>query len=62
VAATDVVFYYNTPKRGVQGPCSLEQLRGWQPELVRLNRWTTLRVWREGQTEAQAVLVTSLLP
>jgi hypothetical protein len=59
---TDLVWRYNTPKHGVQGPWSLEQLRSWQPELVRLNRWTTLRVWREGQTEAQAVLVTSLLP
>jgi hypothetical protein len=55
------VFFYATPRYGVQGPFSRTQLRQFQPHLERLNRWTSLHVWRAGQTEAQAVLAPTLL-
>jgi hypothetical protein len=57
------VWHYRTPKHGVQGPFSLDQLALlFRDALVRLNRWDTLPVWRTGQPEADAVLVASLLP
>jgi hypothetical protein len=64
-AAVDLaaaVWHYRTPKRGVQGPFSLDQLALFRDALVRLNRWDTLPIWRAGQPEADAVLVASLLP
>jgi hypothetical protein len=48
------------PRNGIQGPFSRAQLRQFRPYLERLNRWASLRVWRAGQTEAQAVLVSKL--
>jgi hypothetical protein len=38
----------------------MEELASFRSSLTTLNRWATLRVWRTGQTEADAVLVTSL--
>ena len=57
-----VVWHYRTPKHGVQGPMSLRTLGTYRAHLERLNRWGSLRVWRTGQSEADAVLVASLLP
>jgi hypothetical protein len=62
VAADPAVFHYTTPKNGVQGPFSLAELASFREALVRLQRWDTFRVWRTGQTEAHAVLASSLLP
>jgi hypothetical protein len=56
------VWHYRTPRNGVQGPFSLAQLATFRAALQRLNRWSTLRVWRSGQTEADAVLLTTLVP
>ena len=58
----EVAWHYNTPKNGVQGPMSLRTLSTYRAHLERLNRWSSLRVWRTGQSEADAVLVASLLP
>jgi hypothetical protein len=56
------VWHYDTPRNGVQGPFSLAQLATFREEaLQRLNRWSTLRVWRSDQTEADAVLLTTLV-
>jgi hypothetical protein len=55
------VWHYNTPRNGVQGPFSLAQLATFRGALLRLNRWSTLRVWRISQTEADAVLLTTLV-
>jgi hypothetical protein len=46
----------------VQGPFSLRSLRSFREHLTRIGRWDTLRVWRTGETEADAVLLASLLP
>jgi hypothetical protein len=55
-------WYYNTPCHGVQGPFSLVHLQRWREQLIELNQWSTLRVWRVGQQETDAVLVSTLLP
>ena len=57
-----LLYHYNTPRNGVQGPFSLAQIAEFRAHLTRLGRWHTLRVWRSGQTEADAVLVSTLLP
>ncbi len=60
--AAAAVWHYDTPRNGVQGPFSLAQLATFREEaLQRLNRWSTLRVWRSDQTEADAVLLTTLV-
>jgi hypothetical protein len=56
-----VVWHYNTPRNGVQGPFSLAQLATFREALQRLNRWSTLCVWCIGQTEADAVLLTTMV-
>jgi hypothetical protein len=57
------VWHYRTPRHGVQGPVSLAQLLGWRPFLEsRAGVWATLRVWRAEQAEADAWLLTTLLP
>ncbi len=54
-------WHYATHK-GVQGPFSLHALASFREHLTRIGRWGTLRVWRTGETEADAVLLASLLP
>jgi hypothetical protein len=40
----------------------LAQLARYRAHLTKIGQWASLRVWRAGQPEAQAVLLASLLP
>jgi hypothetical protein len=60
--AAAVVWFYRTPKCGVQGPMPLAQLARYRAHLTKIGQWASLRVWRTGQPEAQAVLLAALLP
>jgi hypothetical protein len=62
IDTTTAAWHYRTPKNGVHGPFSLEHLALFREHLTKLKRWATLHVWRTGQPEADAVLLTSLLP
>jgi hypothetical protein len=46
---------------GVQGPYSLAQMELFRDHLVRLNRWTSLRVWRTGQAPEDGELLCLLV-
>jgi hypothetical protein len=60
--AAAAVWHYNTPRNGVQGPFSLAYLATFREALEqRLHRWSTFRVWRSDQTEADAVLLSTLV-
>jgi hypothetical protein len=59
---TEPCWHYNTPRKGIQGAFSLDALATFREHLTRLGRWDTLRLWRTGETEADAVLLASLLP
>ncbi len=62
IDSTTAAWHYRTPKNGVHGPFSLKHLALFREHLTKLKRWATLHVWRTGQPEADAVLLTSLLP
>ncbi len=61
-ACADAIWFYDTPKKGVQGPFSLAQLASFREYLERAGYWATLRVWCAGQSSVDGVLLASLLP
>ena len=55
-------WLYRDNRSRVQGPFTEAQLRSFQLFLLRKGLWDTLRVWREGAAEGDAMRVADLLP
>ena len=54
--------WFYRAKANTYGPFSVARLRTFKPVLVEKGKWGALKVWRAGQTEADAILIAHLLP
>ena len=62
VADKTVEEWFYRAKATTHGPFSIARLRTFKPVLVEKGKWGALKVWKAGQTEADAIRIAVLLP
>ena len=62
VADETVDEWFYRAKATTHGPFSIVRLRKFKPVLVEKGKWGGLKVWKAGQTEADAIRIAHLLP